>query len=147
MMLRIYKRYDLPLYLDGTTTSSIIPGRTVTFSSYPASLFSGDDFYQLSSGLVVLETTLGNNNQSLFNQFLKPQVCYCSSSSSSSSSCCRHACIRWQLSHIHTDCMFAVWSGARTERSRVLQKCRCEPISDGWPDLGNNLFPVQLWDM
>lgn len=29
-----------------------IPGGTQAFSSYPGSIFSGDDFYILSSGLV-----------------------------------------------------------------------------------------------
>ena len=72
MMLRIYKRYDLPLPLSDSDPT-VVPGRTVTFSSYPGSLFSGDDFYEVSSGLVVVETTLGNNNQSLFNQFITPQ--------------------------------------------------------------------------
>jgi S-adenosylmethionine synthetase len=37
------------------------------FSSFPANIFSGDDFYQLSSGLVVLETTIGyTNNDDVF---------------------------------------------------------------------------------
>lgn len=30
----------------------VLPGRTQAFSSYPGSIFSGDDFYILSSGLV-----------------------------------------------------------------------------------------------
>ena len=38
-----------------------------------ASFSAGDDFYQLSSGLVVVETTIGNNNAQL-NQFVTPKT-------------------------------------------------------------------------
>lgn len=31
-----------------------IPGHTMTFSSYPGTLMSGDDYYLISSGLVGL---------------------------------------------------------------------------------------------
>lgn len=31
---------------------TVIPGYTQAFSSYPGAIFSGDDFYILSSGLV-----------------------------------------------------------------------------------------------
>lgn len=34
------------------TDSDPLPGGTQAFSSYPGSIFSGDDFYILSSGLV-----------------------------------------------------------------------------------------------
>ena len=57
-MTRIYKLYDLPYTLDGTSGTHVAAQR-VSFSSYPGSLFSGDDFYVLSSGLVVMETTIG----------------------------------------------------------------------------------------
>lgn len=67
-----------------------LPGRTQAFSSYPGTIFSGDDFYILSSGLVrdyfwlykrslfnywlyhlillqvTLETTIGNSNPALW---------------------------------------------------------------------------------
>jgi hypothetical protein len=57
-MLRVYKLYDLPYTLDGTS-SERVPAIRTSFSSYPGSLFSGDDFYVLSSGMVVQETTIG----------------------------------------------------------------------------------------
>ena len=59
-MLRIYKLYDFDLSMDGTDVSKRVPAVRSSFSSYPGSLFSGDDFYVLSSGLVVQETTIGS---------------------------------------------------------------------------------------
>ncbi|XP_039188557.1 putative phospholipase B-like 2 [Crotalus tigris] len=68
-MLRILKKYTLPFRTlpHGDTT---IPGHTQAFSSYPGTIFSGDDFYVLSSGLVSLETTIGNSNSDLW-KFIK----------------------------------------------------------------------------
>uniref|UniRef100_A0A8C9R8V5 Phospholipase B-like n=1 Tax=Scleropages formosus TaxID=113540 RepID=A0A8C9R8V5_SCLFO len=66
-MLRIMKKYSFA-YRSG----AFIPGATQAFSSYPGSLFSGDDFYILSSGLVTLETTIGNNNPELW-KFVTPK--------------------------------------------------------------------------
>ena len=57
-MLRVYKLYDFPFSLDGTSNQTV-PAVRSSFSSYPASIFSGDDFYVLSTGLVVEETTIG----------------------------------------------------------------------------------------
>lgn len=53
MMLRFVKRFNFP-------------GHTEVFSGYPGMLFSGDDFYILSSGLVTMETTNGNYNSDLW---------------------------------------------------------------------------------
>lgn len=80
--------------------NALLPGGIQAFSSYPGSIFSGDDFYILSSGLVrtfcmllfittwvrldgvsrsdlmlclqvTLETTIGNSNPALW-QFVQP---------------------------------------------------------------------------
>lgn len=68
-MLRVYKMYDFPFLLDDGL--STVPAKRMAFSSYPGCLFSGDDFYQMSSGLVVQETTIGFDNESL-TQFIVP---------------------------------------------------------------------------
>lgn len=59
MMLRFMKRYNFA-------------NHTSVFSGYPGMLFSGDDFYVLSSGLVTMETTNGNYNADLWKK-VKPQ--------------------------------------------------------------------------
>ncbi|XP_075889291.1 putative phospholipase B-like 2 [Nelusetta ayraudi] len=64
-MLRIMKKYVFDFKVSPSSNSSL-PGRTQAFSSYPGSIFSGDDFYILSSGLVTLETTIGNSNPALW---------------------------------------------------------------------------------
>ncbi|NXX76591.1 PLBLB protein, partial [Urocolius indicus] len=62
-MLRVLKKYTLPFRTSaGGAWAAQIPGSIQVFSSYPGTIFSGDDFYILSSGLVTLETTIGNNN-------------------------------------------------------------------------------------
>ncbi|XP_050409470.2 putative phospholipase B-like 2 [Patella vulgata] len=50
-----------------------VPGRVLTFSSYPGALTSGDDYYLLSSGMVSMETTIGNSNSDLW-RFVQPTV-------------------------------------------------------------------------
>ncbi|XP_077094756.1 putative phospholipase B-like 2 [Siphateles boraxobius] len=70
-MLRIMKRYSFA-YRTSPTGKMTIPGNTQVFSSYPGSIFSGDDFYLLSSGLVTLETTIGNSNPDLW-RFVRPR--------------------------------------------------------------------------
>jgi len=58
-MNRIYKHYNFP--------TSSFPHK-VSFSSYPGSLVSQDDFYIMSSGLVMLQTTNGILNATLYDQ-------------------------------------------------------------------------------
>ncbi|KAG7263408.1 hypothetical protein CRUP_007414, partial [Coryphaenoides rupestris] len=70
-MLRIMKKYNFA-YSVSTQDSGQLPGATQAFSSYPGSIFSGDDFYILSSGLVTLETTIGNSNPDLW-KFVTPK--------------------------------------------------------------------------
>uniref|UniRef100_A0A674F6C2 Phospholipase B-like n=1 Tax=Salmo trutta TaxID=8032 RepID=A0A674F6C2_SALTR len=64
-MLRILKKYQFAYHSDP------IPGGTQAFSSYPGSIFSGDDFYILSTGLVTLETSIDNSNPALW-KFVQP---------------------------------------------------------------------------
>lgn len=65
-MIRIQKHYNLGVHTL-PRGGSLIPGQSGSFSSYPGTIQSGDDFYVLSSGLVTLETTIGNSNNSLYN--------------------------------------------------------------------------------
>lgn len=66
-MLRMYKIYNVNLQASSTVAVS------TSFSAYPGSLSSIDDFYTLSSGLVVMETTNGLFNNSLY-QFVVPET-------------------------------------------------------------------------
>lgn len=59
-MLRIMKRFNFP-------------GFTEAYSGYPGSILSGDDFYILSSGLVTMETTIGNSNPKLWS-YISPHT-------------------------------------------------------------------------
>ncbi|XP_062613550.1 citron Rho-interacting kinase-like, partial [Saccostrea cucullata] len=67
-MIRVLKKYSFPYQ---KSTGGTIPGHTITFSSYPGTLMSGDDYYLISSGLVSLETTIGNSNPALW-QYISP---------------------------------------------------------------------------
>ncbi|XP_038618687.1 putative phospholipase B-like 2 [Tachyglossus aculeatus] len=71
-MLRILKKYSLRFRTGPREGSPLVPGHEQAFSSYPGTIFSSDDFYILSSGLVAQETTIGNNNAALW-KYVHPQ--------------------------------------------------------------------------
>jgi len=68
-MLRILKKYKMPL--KQFPKGDIVPGVEMSFSGYPGIIYSGDDFTVTSSGLTILETTIGNSNPDLW-QFVTP---------------------------------------------------------------------------
>ncbi|KAH6922906.1 hypothetical protein HPB50_020104 [Hyalomma asiaticum] len=74
-MLRIQKKYAFPWHYvpDATGPDGIIPGHTITMSSYAGKLVSLDDFYLTSAGLAVTETSIENSNPDLW-LFLDPEA-------------------------------------------------------------------------
>eukprot|EP01116_Phalansterium_solitarium_P020182 TRINITY_DN5886_c0_g1_i1.p1 TRINITY_DN5886_c0_g1~~TRINITY_DN5886_c0_g1_i1.p1 ORF type:complete len:591 (+),score=253.83 TRINITY_DN5886_c0_g1_i1:46-1773(+) len=73
-MTRIFKHYDFP-WLDAN--GNTVPGRHVSFSSYPTMPCSSDDWYTLApSQLAVLETTIENNNANLWDDVRPESVPY-----------------------------------------------------------------------
>jgi len=60
-MMRMFKSYEFQL-----SAASKVASKTTVFSGYPGTLSSVDDFYVLDTGLVIIETTNGVMNQSLF---------------------------------------------------------------------------------
>ncbi|KAL1776026.1 phospholipase B-like 1 [Sigmodon hispidus] len=66
-MLRIYKHWDFNIKDKDTTSSRL------SFSSYPGFLESLDDFYILSNGLILLQTTNSVYNKTLL-KFVKPET-------------------------------------------------------------------------
>ncbi|XP_058137382.1 putative phospholipase B-like 2 [Dasypus novemcinctus] len=71
-MLRVVKKYAFQFHEGPRGDDRLVPGNSLLFSSYPGTIFSGDDFYILSSGLVTLETTIGNNNPALW-KYVRPR--------------------------------------------------------------------------
>jgi len=70
-MIRLIKKYTLP-YKRSLGSSVTVPGHTMSFSGYPGIIYSGDDFTIASSGLTIIETTIGNSNPDLWSK-VKPQ--------------------------------------------------------------------------
>jgi hypothetical protein len=63
----VYKHYSFPL------SNPDLSAVNVSFSSYPGTLSSLDDFYLMSSGLSMLQTTNGVVDTSLYDQ-IKPEA-------------------------------------------------------------------------
>ncbi|BFZ21350.1 hypothetical protein BsWGS_24390 [Bradybaena similaris] len=63
---RIFKHYNL------NVSDSATAAKRISFSSYPGYLESLDDFYILGSGMVMLQTTPGIFNTSLY-EYVKPE--------------------------------------------------------------------------
>ncbi|XP_075220936.1 putative phospholipase B-like lamina ancestor isoform X2 [Lycorma delicatula] len=71
-MLRVQKRYKFGLHEFEDPDASLVTGQVMVFTSYPGSLHSQDDFYQItgsSSALVVAGTYLKNYNSYLWQLF------------------------------------------------------------------------------
>lgn len=66
-LLRIFKSYHFP------TRNPRVGTERITFSSRPGDIISKDDFYVLSSGLKVLETSFANYNKDNYLE-LKPRT-------------------------------------------------------------------------
>jgi Phospholipase B len=73
-MSRIFKMIDMPVATTGAPNAPIVPGTRVSFSSYPATLYSSDDVYATSAGLLIQETTINNYNESLYKEYTVPQT-------------------------------------------------------------------------
>lgn len=65
-MTRIWKLYDFNF------NSSV--ANQISFSSYPGTIMSGDDFYITDRQLAVMETTNAVYNDTLFKQYLNPAI-------------------------------------------------------------------------
>jgi Phospholipase B len=70
-MLRTWKIYDFP-WTQLPQASGLAAGRISSFSGYPGQIPSLDDFIVKSSGLVLTETTIGNNNATLSELYTVP---------------------------------------------------------------------------
>jgi len=66
MMLRVIKRYNLAFKRSASANAETVPTESISMSSYPGMVYSMDDFYTLSSGLAVMETTIINYNHDLW---------------------------------------------------------------------------------
>ncbi|CAF3461697.1 unnamed protein product [Rotaria socialis] len=74
-MLKVIKRYSMPLKRTPMAGSSLIPGADTIFSSYPGTLHSVDDFYMTRPGnMTIIETTINNNNDDLTHNIIPISV-------------------------------------------------------------------------
>ncbi|XP_075553798.1 putative phospholipase B-like 2 [Dermacentor variabilis] len=66
-MLRVQKKYILPWHQTAskTTPEDVVPGHTMTITTYPGMLISWDSYYLTSAGLAITETQLLNHNADL----------------------------------------------------------------------------------
>lgn len=69
-MIRILKKYNFEVHRTSAEDSPLISGHSMSFSSYPGLLYSGDDFTVISSGLVTMETTIGNNSTDILQLYI-----------------------------------------------------------------------------
>ncbi|XP_015795118.1 putative phospholipase B-like 2 [Tetranychus urticae] len=72
-MLRVLKKYEFN-FKQVQSSDKTVPGSTISMSSYPGIIFSIDDFYIISSGLAVAETTNGNHNATSL-KLIRPKGC------------------------------------------------------------------------
>lgn len=70
-MTRTWKQYSFPWRLLPNEDQRV-PATVSSFSGYPGQVVSSDDFYQLQpSNIALVETTIGNNNNTLYELYMK----------------------------------------------------------------------------
>lgn len=80
-MTRTWKQYTFPWRLLPNEEARV-PAVVSSFSGYPGQVVSSDDFYQLQpSNLALVETTIGNNNNTLYELYMKVSEGSCYGSS------------------------------------------------------------------
>uniref|UniRef100_A0A1B6DDF0 Phospholipase B-like n=2 Tax=Clastoptera arizonana TaxID=38151 RepID=A0A1B6DDF0_9HEMI len=69
-MLRVQKRYRFSFHNTAERNSPLVPGQVLAFTSYPGSIHSQDDFYQISgsTNLTITGTVIKNVNNSLWDE-------------------------------------------------------------------------------
>ncbi|CAF4013335.1 unnamed protein product [Rotaria sp. Silwood2] len=74
-MLKVIKRYVMPLKRSSAAESPLVPGADIIFSSYPGTLHSVDDFYMTHPAqMTIIETTIVNNNRNLLHNIIPISV-------------------------------------------------------------------------